>query len=85
MAQPITDHTHFDVKTDPFTKRMPFGALLNRIVKYSIAARKRKAQRNVMDDLSHAQLADLGLQRKFNGMTWYVDRISNDLPVGKKR
>jgi len=85
MAHQITDHAQFDVETDPFTKRMPFGALLNRIVKYSIAARKRKNQRDVMDNLSHADLADLGLQRKFNGMTWYIDRISNDLPARKNR
>ena len=85
MAHQVTDYADFNIETDPFTKRMPFGGLLNRLAKYSIASRKRKAQRNIMNDMSHAQLADLGLQRKFNGMTWYVDRISNDLPASKNR
>ena len=85
MAHQISGHANFDVETDPFTKRMPFGALINRIEKYFDNKRKSKNHRNLMSNLSHADLADLGLQRKFNGTTWYLDRTSNELPARKTR
>ncbi|MCC4241232.1 hypothetical protein [Thalassospira povalilytica] len=77
MAHQISTQKPFDVATDPFAKRMPFGALIDRIVNYSIEARKRKNQREVLSTLSNAQLEDVGLQRKFDGERWYVERITD--------
>ncbi|MHC8492748.1 DUF1127 domain-containing protein [Thalassospira sp. SM2505] len=86
MAHQISAHSaRFDIATDPIAKRMPFGALFNRIVKYSVEARKRKNQREVLSTLSDAQLLDVGLERKFDGERWYVDRISKELPARKIR
>ncbi len=85
MAHQISAHTKLDIATDPIAKRMPFGALFNRIVTYSVEARKRKNQREVLNMLSDARLMDVGLQRKFDGERWYVDRISNELPARETR
>ncbi|MDG4720317.1 MULTISPECIES: DUF1127 domain-containing protein [Thalassospira] len=76
MAHQVSAHDRFDITTDPIAKRMPFGALFNRIVKYSVEARKRKNQREVLSTLNDAQLLDVGLERKFDGERWYVERIS---------
>ncbi|WP_417824776.1 hypothetical protein [Thalassospira lucentensis] len=75
MAHQISGNAPFNAANDPFTKRMPFGALMNRIEKYFENKRKRKNHSDLMSNLSHADLADLGLQRKFNGTTWYLDRM----------
>lgn len=76
MAHTVSAAPQFNVATDPFTKRMPFGSLLGKIANKIGQASASKAQSHGLDSLSHAELADLGLQRKFNGSTWYVDRIS---------
>lgn len=76
MAHTVSAAPQFNVTADPFTKRMPFGSLLSKLAKKLTAERKQKTASHGWDSLSHAELADLGLQRKFNGTTWYVDRIS---------
>ncbi|WP_156111686.1 hypothetical protein [Thalassospira australica] len=76
MAHTVSAAPQFNVASDPFTKRMPFGSLLSQIASKFTTARDKKATSYGWDSLSHAELADLGLQRKFNGTTWYVDRIS---------
>ncbi|NIZ03121.1 hypothetical protein [Thalassospira lucentensis] len=81
MAHQITGNGQFNAATDPFTNRMPFGTLVSHLAAYFENARKRKNHRDIMSNLSHAELADIGLQRKFNGTTWYIDRISNELPA----
>ena len=85
MAHQITGHAPFAPATQPFTKRMSFASLLRTLVKLVTTTDKpkRKKQYDPLSAMSHADLADLGLQRKFNGMTWYVDRISNELPARK--
>lgn len=85
MAHQVSGHAPFDAATDPFAKRMPFGALISRVAAYLENNRKRKNHHNLMSNLSHAELADLGLQRKFNGTTWYLDRIATELPARRKR
>lgn len=85
MAHQVSNHLQFDAATDPFAKRMPFGSLLSRMFNSSIAARKRKNQREVLSTLDDVQLRDIGLQRKFDGERWYVDRISEELPARKLR
>ncbi|MCC9625956.1 hypothetical protein LPB41_30155 [Thalassospira sp. MA62] len=80
MAHTVSGPAQFNVAVDPFAKRMPFGSLLNKLFGQSDSARKRKNQQDLMSNMSHAELADLGLQRKFNGSCWYIDRISDDLP-----
>ncbi|NIY76184.1 hypothetical protein HED22_11070 [Thalassospira sp. HF15] len=75
MAHTVSAAPQFNVSADPFTKRMPFGSLLSQITAKIGPARAHKAASYGWDSLSHAELADLGLQRKFNGSTWYVDRI----------
>jgi len=76
MAHTVSAAPQFNAATDPFTKRMPFGSLLGKIANKIGQASASKAPSYGWDSLSHAELADLGLQRKFNGSTWYVDRIS---------
>lgn len=76
MAHTVSAAPQFNAATDPFAKRMPFGSLLGKIADKIGKARAPKAASYGWDSLNHAELADLGLQRKFNGSTWYVDRIS---------
>lgn len=85
MAYQTSAQAKFDIATDPFTKRMPFGALINKIIGYSIEARKRKNQREVLSSLSDTQLRDVGLLRKFDGERWYIDRISKEPPARDSR
>lgn len=81
MAHQLSGNSQFDAVTDPFTTRMPFASVINRLLNGPKDAAKRKSHRNLLENMSHAELADLGLQRKFNGSTWYIDRMSNELPA----
>ena len=76
MAHSVSAAPQFNVSTDPFAKRMPFGSLLSQIARKLTTPRDKKTTDYGWDSLSHAELADLGLQRKFNGITWYVDRLN---------
>jgi|TARA_A100001391_G_scaffold71241_1_gene45492 uncharacterized protein YjiS (DUF1127 family) len=73
--QPPTKAQNFDIRTDPIANRVPFGRLINKIASYSLDARKRKNEREVMAHLSDDQLRDVGLQRTFDGNQWRVTRI----------
>jgi hypothetical protein len=76
MAHTVSEHVQFNASIDPFGKRMPFASLISRLFKATPDVRKQKSASRGFDALSHAELADLGLQQKFNGTTWYIDRIS---------
>ena len=72
--QTPTKAQDFDIRTDPIANRVPFGRLINKVANYSVEARKRKNEREVMAHLSDEQLRDVGLQRTFDGHQWRVTR-----------